>query len=78
MFYENLPKFGIYVIRSKSVMMSSSVIRSQIGVHSVLSIKCVTVYGHVPECLCLDLGEGHFIMFDEIPISTIDIKRDFY
>ena len=26
----------------------------------------------------LDLGEGHFIMFDEIPISTINIKRDFY
>ena len=31
-------------------------------------LRVVIVYGHVPE-----LGEGYFIMFDEIPISTIKL-----
>ena len=46
MFHGNLQNS---VIRSKSVLKSSSVINSQIGVMSV-TIEGVIVYGHVPEC----------------------------
>ena len=45
MFYGNLQNL---VIRSKSVIKSSSVISSQIGVMS--DQLTVIVYGHVPEC----------------------------
>ena len=69
MFYGNLQNS---VIRSKSVLKSSSVINSQIGVMSdqlrvsLYMVKSQNVMSH--------LGEGDFIMF-EIPISTIKLPE---
>ena len=60
MFYGNLQNL---VIRSKSVIKSSSIISSQIGeISDQLRVM-------------LHLGEGDFIMFDEIPISTIKLPE---
>ena len=41
---------------------------------NVWSIEGVIVYGHVPECH-VTFGKGDFIMFDEIPISTIKLPE---
>ena len=61
------------VIRSKSVIKSSLVISSQIGVMSDqlrASLHMVT-----SQNVMQHLGEGDFIMFDEIPISTIKLPE---
>ena len=55
MFYGNLQNL---VIRSISVIKSSSVIRSQICCN-ILSIEGVIVYGHVQECH-VTFGRGKF------------------
>ena len=68
MFYGNLTKFGI---RSKSVIRSSSVISSRIGVMS--DQLRVSLYMVMPQNVMIHLGDGGFIMFDEIPISTIKL-----
>ena len=66
MFYGNLQNF---VIRSNSVIKSSSVISSQIGVMS--DQLRVSLYMVMSRNVMYHLGEGDFIMVDEIPISTI-------
>ena len=68
MFYGN---FQNLVIRSKSVIKSSSVISSQIGVMS--DQLRVSLYMVISQNVMLHLGKGDFIMFDEIPISTIKL-----
>ena len=50
------------------VIRSSSVISSQIGVMS--DQLRVSLYIVMPYNVMYHLGEGDFIMFDEIPIST--------
>ena len=65
MFYGNLQNL---VIRSKLVIKSGSVWCN------VWSIEGVIVYGHVPECHAT-FGDGDFIMFDEISISTIKLSE---
>ena len=70
MFHGNLQNS---VIRSKSVLKSSSVINSQIGVMSV-QLR-VSLYMVMSQNVMLHLGEGDFIMFDEIPISTIKLPE---
>ena len=61
------------VIRSKSVLKSNSVISSQIGVMSdQLRVSLHMVMSHN---VMKHLGEGYFIMFDEIPISTIKLPE---
>ena len=62
MFYGNLQNF---VKRSKSVIKSSLVIISQIGVMSD-QLK-VSLYMVMSQNVMQHLGEGDFIMFDEIP-----------
>ena len=70
MFYRKLQNL---VIRSKSVIKSSSVISSQIG---VLSDQLrVSLYMVMSQNVMLYLGEGDFIMFDEIPISSIQLPE---
>ena len=64
MFYGNLQNL---VIRSKSVIKSSSVISSQIGVMS--DQLRVSLYMVMSQNIMKHLGDGDFIMFDEIPIS---------
>ena len=61
------------VTRSKSVLKSSSVINSQIGVMS--DQLRVSLYMVMSQNVVLHLGEGDFIMFDEIPISTIKLPE---
>ena len=69
-FYGNLQNL---VIRSNSVIKCSAVISSQIGVMSdqlrvpLYMVMCQNIIRH--------LGEGDFIMFDEIPISTIKLPE---
>ena len=70
MFYGNLQNF---VIRSKSVIDSSSVISSQIGVMS--DQLRVSLYMVMSQNVMQHLGKGDFIMFDEIPISTIKLPE---
>ena len=55
--------------RSKSVLKSSSVISSQIGVMADQSR--VSLYMVMSQNVMYHLVEGVFIMFDEIPILTI-------
>ena len=70
MFYENLQNV---VTRSKSVIKSSSVISSQIGVIS--DQLRVSLYMVMSQNVMSHLGEGDFLMFDEIPISTIKLPE---
>ena len=70
MFYGNLQNS---VIRSISVLKSSSVINSQIGVMS--DQLRVSLYMVMSQNVMLHLEEGDFIMFDEIPISTIKLPE---
>ena len=70
MFYGNLQNL---VIRSKSVIKSSSVISSQIGVMS--DQLRVSMYMVMSQNVMLHLGESDFIMFVEIPISTIKLPE---
>ena len=70
MFYGNLQNS---VIRSKSVLKSSSVISTQIGIMSDQSR--VSLYMVMSQNIMQHLGEGDFIMFDEIPISTINLPE---
>ena len=70
MFYGNLQNL---VIRSKSVIKSSSVIGSQIGVMS--DQLRVSLYMAMSQNVMKHLGEGDFIMFDEIPLSTIKLSE---
>ena len=70
MFYGNLQNS---VIRSISVLKSSSVINSQIGVMS--DQLRVSLYMVMFQNVMEHLGEGDFIMFDEIPISTIKLPE---
>ena len=37
-------------------------------------LRCVTVDDHVPDCH-VTFGRGGFVMFDEIPISTIKLPE---
>ena len=69
MFYGNLQTL---VIRSKSVIKSSLVISSQIGVMS--NQLRVSLYMVMSQNVMLHLGEGDF-MFDDIPISTIKLPE---
>ena len=70
MFYGNLQNV---VIRSKLVIKSSSVISSQIG---VLSDQLrVSLYMVMSQNVMQHLAKGDFIMFDEIPISTIELPE---
>ena len=39
----------------------------------VLSMERVTLYGHPPECRGT-FGEGGFILFDKIPVPTIELS----
>ena len=59
---------------SKTVIRSSSVTMSRFCEMSYQLIDGVTVYryGHVPECH-VTFWRGDFIMFDETPISTIEL-----
>ena len=66
-----LPTFGNKVI--KSVIKPSSVISSQIGVMS--DQLRVSLYMVMSKNVMYYLGEGDFIMFDEIPISTIKLPE---
>ena len=68
MFYGNPQSL---VIRSKSEIKSSSVISSQIGVMS--DQLRVSLYMAMSQYVMYHLGKGDFIMFDEIPISTIKL-----
>ena len=68
MFYGN-PQNS--VIMSKSVLKSSSVIHSQKGVMS--DQLRVSLYMVMSQNVMYRLGEGDFIIFDEIPISTIKL-----
>ena len=70
MFYGNLQNS---VIRSKSVLKSSSVISSQIGVMS--DQLRVSLFMVMSQNVMYHLGEGDFIMFDEIPISTLKLPE---
>ena len=70
MFYGNLQNS---VIRSKSVLKSSSVISSQIGVMS--DQLRVSLHMVMSQNVMQHLGDGDFIMFDEIPISTIKLSE---
>ena len=70
MFYGNLQNL---VIRSKSVIKSSSVISSQIDVMS--DQLRVSLYMVMSQNVMSHLGKGDFIMFDEIPISTIKLPE---
>ena len=70
MFYGNLQNS---VIRSISVLESSSVIYSQIGVMS--DQLRMSLYMVMFQNVMLHLGEGDFIMFDEIPTSTIKLPE---
>ena len=70
MFYGNLQNL---VIKSKSVIKSSSVISSQIGV--MFDQLSVSLYMVMSQNVKYHLGEGDFIMFDEIPISTIKLSE---
>ena len=67
-FYGN---FRNLVIRSKTVIRSSLVISSQIGVISY-QLR-VSLYMFMSQNVMYHLGEGDFIMFEEIPISTIKL-----
>ena len=71
MFYGNLLNL---VIRSKSIIRSSLVISSQIGVMS--DQLRVSLYMVMSQNVMKHLGEGDFIMFDEIPISTIKLPSN--
>ena len=62
-----------FVIRSKSVIKSSSVISSQIGVMSY-QLR-VSLYMVMSQNVMYHLEEGDFIMFDEISISTIQLPE---
>ena len=70
MFHGNLQNS---VIRSKSVLKSSSVINSQIGVMSV-QLR-VSLHMVMSQNVMKHLGEGDFIIIDEIPISTIKLPE---
>ena len=70
MFYGNLQNL---VIRSKSVIKSSSVISSQIGIMS--DQLRVSLYMDMSQNVMYHLGKADFIMFDEIPISTIKLPE---
>ena len=70
MFYGHLRNL---VIRSKSVIRSSSVISSRIGVMS--DQLRVSLYMVMFQNVMYHMGEGDFIMFDEIPISTIILSE---
>ena len=61
------------VIRSESATKSSSVIGSQIGVMSDQSR--VSLYTVMSQNVMQHLGEGDFIMLDEIPITTIKLPE---
>ena len=70
MFYGNLQNL---LIRSKSVIKSSSVKSSQIGVMS--DQLRVSLYMAMSQNVMFHLGEGDFILVDEIPISTIKLPE---
>ena len=70
MFYGNLRNL---VIRSKSVIRSSLVISSQIGV--IFDQLRVSLYIVMSQNVLKHLGEGDFIIFAEIPISTIKLPE---
>ena len=61
------------VIRSKSLIKSSSVISSQIGVMS--DQLRASMHMVMTQNVMLHLGERDFIMFDEITISTIKLPE---
>ena len=67
----NPPKFGNKVKIGNKVQFGNKFANWC----NVWSIEGVIVYGHVPEIM-KHLGEGDFIMFDEISISTIKLFRD--
>ena len=64
----SIESFRNSVIRSKSEIRSSSVSKSRFW-----SIEGDTVYGHATECQ--HSGEINLILFDEIPISTIELPK---
>ena len=70
MLYGNLQTL---VISSKLVLKSSSVISSQFGVMS--DQLSLSLYMVMSQNVMYHLGKGYFIMFDEIPISTIKLPE---
>ena len=70
MFYRNLQNL---VVRSKSVIKSSSVISLQIGVMS--DQLRVSFYMVMSQNVMLHLGKTDYLMFDEIPISTMKLPE---
>ena len=71
MFYVDLRNL---VIRSKPVIRSRSVISAQNGVMS--DQLRVSLYMVMSQNVIAHLGEGDFIMLNEIPISTIKLPEE--
>ena len=70
MFFGNLQNL---VVMSKSIMKSNSVISLQIGV--IFDQLRVSLYMVMSQNVMQHLEVGDFIMFDEIPISTIKLPE---